>query len=388
MDLGIGRVLRALRGGTRGRGAPAATAEGGPAEPQAPPATWDTGNEAESAAAARQYRACAAAGAQALHRWYRRSTGQWGTAGWWNSANALNAVVQYTQRTGDDTYADVIENTFRAAQRAHPGFINTYYDDNGWWALSWIAAYDLTGQTRYLDAAQSIFGQMAGGWDDTCGGGLWWTTGRTYKNAIPNELFLLLATRLHQHSAAGGKGRDYLGWAKREWEWFQASGMIGPAGLINDGLTSDCRNNGGVTWTYNQGVILGGLAALYEITDDRGYLEQGETIADAVLRDLTSPEGILVEPCERGGGGCDLDQAQFKGIFARNLYDFWRQGRKPDYREFILANARSVWVNDRNARDQFGVRWTGPFDRADAARQSSALDALNAAVGVAQADAK
>jgi hypothetical protein len=73
---------------------------------------------------------------------------------------------------------------------------------------------------------------------------------------------------------------------------------------------------------------------------------------------------------------------QFKGIFIRNLYDFYRQDPKPGYQAFILANARSIWVNSRNRRGQFGVRWTGPFDRADAIRQSSAQEALNAAVGV------
>ena len=377
----IGRALRALRDGITGR-APDGTAGGEPGGPEAPPATWDTGDEAQNAAAAQQYRDCAAAGARALQRWYNRSTGQWDTAGWWNSANALHAVIQYTQRTGDRSYAGVIETTFGAGQRAHPRFVNDYYDDNAWWALSWIAAYDLTGDPRYLDAARVIFDHMASGWDDVCGGGVWWTTARTYKNAIPNELFLQLAARLHQRSGGGGRS-VYLDWALREWQWFQASGMTGPSGLVNDGLTRDCQNNGGITWTYNQGVILGGLAALHEITGDRGYLEAGESIADAVLRDLTSPDGILVEPCESQRGGCNGDAAQFKGIFARNLYDFWRQSPKPAYRTFILANARSIWVSDRNRRDQFGLRWTGPFDRADAIRHSSAQEALNAAAGVA-----
>jgi hypothetical protein len=74
---------------------------------------------------------------------------------------------------------------------------------------------------------------------------------------------------------------------------------------------------------------------------------------------------------------------QFKGIFVRYLYDFWLQSRQPAYREFILGNARSLWVGNKNVVDQFGLRWTGPFDRADAARQSSALDGLNAAVALA-----
>jgi len=69
----------------------------------------------------------------------------------------------------------------------------------------------------------------------------------------------------------------------------------------------------------------------------------------------------------------------------RNLCEFGRHSARPAYGAFILRNARSVWDYDQNAERQFGLRWTGPFDRADASRQSSALDALNAAVAVAAA---
>jgi predicted alpha-1,6-mannanase (GH76 family) len=80
-------------------------------------------------------------------------------------------------------------------------------------------------------------------------------------------------------------------------------------GLVNDGLTPACAHNGSTTWSYNQGVVLGGLAAI------------------------------------------------------RYLYELWLQSRQPAYRPFILANARSVWDNNTNASHQFGLRWTGPFDR-------------------------
>ena len=42
--------------------------------------------------------------------------------------------------------------------------------------------------------------------------------------------------------------------------------MLNSQWLFNDGLTSACVNNNSTTWTYNQGVILGGLVNLYEIT--------------------------------------------------------------------------------------------------------------------------
>ncbi len=349
-----------------------------------------TGNPGEIARP--DYRGAARAAVGVLQRWYSRRTGLWKTTGWWNAANALTAVISYSRWTGDRSYLGVVENTFTRARRRKADFINEFFDDNLWWALAWVSASDLTGDERYLTAAQTVFAHSLSGWDDACGGGLWWNTDRTYKNAITNELFLTLAALLSQRAPADRRYRD---WALRAWEWLHASGLIGPAGLVNDGLTAACANNAGITWTYNQGVILGGLAALHEITGDHGYLRQGEVIADAALRTLTDSRGILAEPCEPSG--CDGDQTQFKGIFVRNLHLFSRcgssgqgfsrhgsstDGGKPAYRAFILANADSVLSRAANPAGQFGLSWAGPFDKADASRQSSALEVLIAAAAV------
>ena len=93
-----------------------------------------------------------------------------------------------------------------------------YYDDEGWWALAWIAAYDLTGNAQYLAEAKTIFADMRSVFGKTpCStnaggtGGIWWDRAHTYVNAIANELFLSvaahLATRTHGTEAAGSRHR-------------------------------------------------------------------------------------------------------------------------------------------------------------------------------------
>ncbi|MBC8098913.1 MAG: hypothetical protein H7Y11_05685, partial [Armatimonadetes bacterium] len=40
----------------------------------------------------------------ALQEWYNPETGLWESTNWWNAANALYTVIDYSKRTGDTQY--------------------------------------------------------------------------------------------------------------------------------------------------------------------------------------------------------------------------------------------------------------------------------------------
>lgn len=320
-----------------------------------------------------------------LQGWYDPATGLYRTTGWWNAANSVTVLVDYARLKRTREYNKVIATTFTQAQKKSPSFLNNFYDDEGWWGLAWVDAWDLTHRRAYLKMARSIFENMKGGWDPTCGGGIWWSKKRQYKNAIANELFLSLAA--HLASRDRRHRQEYLKWANREWQWFAASGMVNAKNLINDGLKIDrnsageavCSNNSGTTWTYNQGVVLGGLVELSKADSSPVLLSTAQGIASAAVTRLVDRNGVLHDACEPNCGG---DGTQFKGIFLRNLMALDMYSPQPDETRFIQTNADAVWREDRGPGNQFGLVWSGPFGQADAATQTSALDALIAAAAI------
>jgi predicted alpha-1,6-mannanase (GH76 family) len=316
---------------------------------------------------------------RALQSWYDEPTGLWKTTGWWNSANAMTTLADEARIAHTHEFDPVFANTFTAAQKKAAGFLNDYYDDEGWWALGWIDAYDATHRGEYLAMAESIFHDMSGGWSDACGGGIWWSKDRKYKNAIANELFLSVAAHLASSARSRRERKAYLAWAVREWRWFSASGMINASHLVNDGLDAKCANNQKTTWTYNQGVIVGALSELSHSDHDPALLVAAKSIAEAALSApaLIDAKGILHEPCEPNCGG---DGSQFKGIFARNLRALEAVAPIPRYKQFVAANADSIWSGAHPPDYHLGLIWTAPFGPADASTQSSALDILVSAL--------
>ena len=326
---------------------------------------------------ATEFVADSAAGLKALQTWYVEETGLWRTTGWWNAANALTVLVGYSKLSNTPDFRPIIANTFD--RNSAKSFLNEYYDDEGWWALGWAGAYELTHEARYLAMAEHIFADMAKGWDDTCSGGIWWKKDNRYKNAIANELFLSVAANLASLTPDAQKRATYLDWAQREWKWFAASGMINEDNLVNDGLDSACKNNHRTTWSYNQGVILGGLTVLAKQSGDTKPLETAKSIALAAISKLTDQDGMLHDPCEPAR--CGNDAPQFKGIFSRNLAALNSAAPLPRFRSFLQTNAESIWKN-RDADNRFGLVWSGPSEVKTAATQVSALDALVAAAEV------
>jgi Glycosyl hydrolase family 76 len=314
----------------------------------------------------------------------------WGSAsnGWhigdaWNRFQTVEALVHHTLYAGKQTYAgDAVTAAWDSGLSGN--------DDQLWGGIAYAKLYHLTGDGSHIQRAIDKFEMVTAYWDHLCMGGVWWDIKRTYKNAITNELYLMLATLLYEMLG----DNKYLQAARDTWDWFDNSGMINSFNMINDGISSStCLNNGQTTWTYNQGVILGGLVNLARLTGDAKLLTRAFVLANATIVTLVS-NGILQEPTEESP--LSNDRQQFKGIFCRYLAYLAASAPSnpsaPALIAFIENNAHSVRFNSVNKDNQVNCLWDLGAPTSDKyytpMAQTSGIDLFNAEALVSGSAAK
>jgi predicted alpha-1,6-mannanase (GH76 family) len=117
-------------------------------------------SQAAPVAPAYDYLSHARSSSDALMKWYNQGTGVFDGTGWWNSAECITALADMQGLDPTSNFLGTLENTFEINKNVWTTK-SDFYDDEGWWALAWIKAYN-------------------------CGGGIWWDKDSTYVNSIAN----------------------------------------------------------------------------------------------------------------------------------------------------------------------------------------------------------
>jgi predicted alpha-1,6-mannanase (GH76 family) len=237
-------------------------------------------------------------------------------------------------------------------------FVNHYYDDMAWLALSTLRLERLAGESRRPSPGRqerirkSLTLQFDSASTDDLGGGTFWSTKRDFKNTPATAPVALYYARTGNIA----KAQALL-------DWLDAR-LFDPArGLYLDGIR--IRSTGETVleeaiYTYNQGPVLGALLEL----GGTANLERASTVVRAVAAHLTLPEaggrkagnstgsdanpapGLILRCDGTGDGGL------FTGILTRYLALAANDQRLPqDVRAtaagLVTGTAGALWAGRR-----------------------------------------
>lgn len=221
-------------------------------------------------------------------------------------------------------------------------YVNNYYDDMAWLALSTLRLEKLAEETRkpgrrrnaYIRRKLTL--QFDSASTDDLGGGTFWSTKRDFKNTPATAPVALYFART-----------DHRERAQALVNWLNGKLLHPDRGLYLDGLR---LRKGQVIledaiYTYNQGPILGALLELGGVEN----LDRAAHLIEAVARELTMPGTQVIHGDGTGDGGL------FTGILIRYLALAARDQRLPETtrkaaRGLVFSTAGAFWDGRTESR--------------------------------------
>lgn len=269
-----------------------------------------------------------------------------GRMDFWKQAEAIETIIDAYNINNDTDLRNKMVYLYNGMRDAY-GLLwssNSYNDDVIWGSLMCIRAFQITNDGGMKDMAKNNFDMVwARAWDTNLGGGLWWTTDKTTKNACVNAPAAICAVYLYQ--ATGDAG--YLTKAKMILDWMvstlyvsgtgEVKGAINAAGAITEG-----------TRTYTQGTFIGACDLLNGYYPSGNYKTMASKVMDYTKNSMCNASGLLPDEY-------DTEDCQgFKAIFARWACKFVHdQGLQATYSAWLNYNANQAWAY----RNSNGLMW-------------------------------
>jgi len=210
----------------------------------------------------------------------------------------------------------------------------TFFDDNGWFAIAFVDAYRVTGDPADLATAVSAYRFIVeDGWDEEDGGGTWWdTTASTRKTSEPLAAAIYVGAFLYEQT----RGAYYLQTTRRLLTWADTKGWNRRRSLYG-------RNaRDGTVMNYVQGMMIGAHVTLCTATGAPSYCDRAQELAEASL--VAFP---VVAPWAPGPDA----------IYLRFLLDLYRRNGDERWYALAHANARRALAVGRNKSGVFVRRW-------------------------------
>ncbi len=236
---------------------------------------------------------------------------------------------------------------------------DAFYDDNIWIALELYRSYRLLGDERYLRTAEGLFDYVTGGWNEEQGGLYWKESDCTIMTTCTNAPTIMMAIRLYDETGDW----KYLDWAEKIYGWVKNT-LLADDGVFWDHIDENGRIER-TKWTYNTGMMISAAAGLYDSIGEAAYLEDAMYFAEsayghfasqgndpATIRYPDTPWFNLLLLQGFADLSAETGDTKYVQSFRPFLDDLWEHKRDPDGYISLKFSVSNSGENYRSLLDQ------------------------------------
>ncbi|MFT3788724.1 MAG: glycoside hydrolase family 76 protein [Tepidisphaeraceae bacterium] len=188
------------------------------------------------------------------------------------------------------TFSEQVHTAYyNAGYRSGAGSSSRFYDDNGHMLIALAEAYQLTGDSVYLDRAKLTYNFVLSGEDSAGGGGIYFQQGvTTSKDTISTLQAARGAAMLYQITGQA----SYLTDATRLRTWANSHVQLSN-GLYNQGFVIASNSAAGVDIVNAAGDAISMNLELYDATKSATYLLEARRIAASAVNRFVDSSGHI-----------------------------------------------------------------------------------------------